>query len=52
VTGSPAPAPGGEVAERFTLAAGAAEWLARAVTEYEILGTLAAYCERITRSEP
>jgi hypothetical protein len=35
VTGSPAPTPGGEVAGRFTLAAYAAEWLARAVTEYE-----------------
>lgn len=35
VTGSQAPAPSGEVAGRFTLAAGAAGWLARAVTEYE-----------------
>lgn len=35
VTGSQAPAPSGEVAGRFTLAAGAAGWLARAVAEYE-----------------
>jgi hypothetical protein len=35
VTGRPAPAPGCEVAQRFTLASGAAEWIARAVTEYE-----------------
>ncbi len=35
MTGSPAPAPGDEVAGRFTLAADASEWLARAVTEYE-----------------
>ena len=35
VTGSLAPAPGGEVVGRFTLAADAAEWLARAVTQYD-----------------